>query len=421
MTTQNGRSITRVGSLTTSYPRYPGDPAGSFVARLSETLCDQHAVSLEVIAPHRACSSHPGLSVQPLKLGRSPTLTYGAGAPDNLFGAGRRPLTRLRAFSEIPALVAEMAWHTSRDQRQWHALISHWLLPCGLIASRCSSLPHLAIAHGSDVHLLSRLPGAGALLRQVLRPQTQLVLTSASLRRPLLSLLRESPRLQQLVERAPVIRMGVELPSLAADGNQNRQAAIRVQRRLALRADTPIVLYLGRLIELKGVRYLIAALKDLPAIQLLIAGEGPEREALERFSADARCQVRFLGEVRGKDKWDLLCAADVFVLPSVIDSRGRQDSSPVALLEAMAAACPVIGTDVGGIGELIYHDHTGLLVAQGDPEALRCAVNRLLSQPQLAAHLRERGLALARANAWPAVAAQIYQELDQLLARRTAD
>ena len=118
---------------------------------------------------------------------------------------------------------------------------------------------------------------------------------------------------------------------------------------------------------------------------LWIAGEGADRESLERISrrlglAD---RVRFLG--RRTDSPDLLAACDVFVLPS------RREGLGVASLEAMAAARPVVASRVGGLAEAVVHERTGLLVPPGDPRALGEALIRLLRDDALRERLGAAG------------------------------
>ncbi|MDH4096601.1 MAG: glycosyltransferase [Betaproteobacteria bacterium] len=159
--------------------------------------------------------------------------------------------------------------------------------------------------------------------------------------------------------------------------------------REGLADDTPCLLALASLVARKGIDVLIDAVSLLGDTDLRptlwIAGDGPERPALER-RARARGlaqRVRFLG--RRSDVADLLAACDVFVLPS------RREGLGVAALEAMAAARPVIASDVGGLGEAVVHERTGLLVPPGDAAALRGALARLLGDAPLRKRLGDAG------------------------------
>jgi glycosyltransferase involved in cell wall biosynthesis len=143
------------------------------------------------------------------------------------------------------------------------------------------------------------------------------------------------------------------------------------------------LLFVGRLVDIKGVDTLITALAVLPpaGFSLALCGDGPLRDALERQAAkaDVGDRVRFLGE--RPDAACLIEACDVLVLPS------RQEGLSNALLEAMAAGRAVVASAVGGNTELVTPEQTGLLFASGDAEALAAALLRLQLNPALRARL----------------------------------
>jgi glycosyltransferase involved in cell wall biosynthesis len=178
------------------------------------------------------------------------------------------------------------------------------------------------------------------------------------------------------------------------DATQPRAGRSATRAREDLKADTPCLLVLVSLVARKGIDVLLDALAqlDVPSPQpvLWIAGDGPERGALEqRARALGLTQrVRFLGQ--REDAGDLLAACDVFVLPSRLEGLG------VAALEAMAAARPVVASAVGGLAEAVVHERTGLLVPPEDPGALAAALARLLRDPSLRARLGDAGPARVR-------------------------
>lgn len=153
--------------------------------------------------------------------------------------------------------------------------------------------------------------------------------------------------------------------------------------------DSPVLLSVAALVRRKGLDVLLGALAQLAQRGLhpilWVAGEGPERSALERQRRELGLDrtVRFLG--RRDDVPDLVAACDVFVLPS------RQEGLGVAALEAMAGARPVVASRVGGLGEAVIDDRTGLLVPPADVDALARALTRLLRDPALRERLGAEG------------------------------
>jgi glycosyltransferase involved in cell wall biosynthesis len=130
--------------------------------------------------------------------------------------------------------------------------------------------------------------------------------------------------------------------------------------------------FVGRLAPVKGLRVLIDALgaarERHPGLRLTIVGDGPDRAALEALSRPQGDAIRFTGPLKQAEVAELLATTDALVLPSFAEG------VPVVLMEAMATRLPVIATRVAGVAELVTDGVSGLLVAPGDPEALRDAV-----------------------------------------------
>ncbi len=169
----------------------------------------------------------------------------------------------------------------------------------------------------------------------------------------------------------------------------------------------------GRLVELKGIDYLLRAAGALrqkfPNLRLEVAGSGPERQKLESVAAQAGLgeQVKFLGWI--DDIPSLISRWDVFVMPSL------EEGFPIAALDAMAAGLPVVASRVGGVPELIEDGSTGWLVPPRDIEALTSRLRLLLADPELRAGMGEAGLARVRDHFSTAQMtesfAQLYGEL----------
>jgi glycosyltransferase involved in cell wall biosynthesis len=159
------------------------------------------------------------------------------------------------------------------------------------------------------------------------------------------------------------------------------------RRALEVPDGAVVFLVLASLIRRKGLDVLLDALaaESHPGRVLWIAGEGPEREALEAQAEKLglASRVRFLG--RREDAADLLAACDVYVLPS------RREGLGVSALEAMAARRPIVATRVGGLADAVADERTGLLVAPEDAAELARALARVAADPALRRRLGEAG------------------------------
>jgi glycogen synthase len=163
----------------------------------------------------------------------------------------------------------------------------------------------------------------------------------------------------------------------------------------------PYVLGLGRLEAQKGFDVLVAALERVAGVDLLLAGAGSERAALETLARTRglAARVRFLGATDRSTTLSLLRGAAVIACPS------RFEGLPLVCIEALAAGRPVVASAVNGIPEIVRGGETGFLVPADDPAALAAALMRALQAPEEAARLAARGRALVEQHyAWPVVA-----------------
>jgi hypothetical protein len=156
-------------------------------------------------------------------------------------------------------------------------------------------------------------------------------------------------------------------------------------------------LSIGRLIEFKGFRDLIAACAELKkrAIQFEceIIGEGPLRGALQDAIAAAGLDgiVRLSGALPQEEVMRRLADCDAFALACIVNREGASDILPTVILEAMATARPIVSTRLAGVPEIVRDGESGLLVAPGDVKGLANALESLLRDPQLRARFGAAG------------------------------
>lgn len=386
----------RIGLLTTSYPRHERDVAGIFVRGFARALAER-GHRIEVLAPEPRDRIAPladdGIDVRWVPYARPRWMErtfYAAGVTDNI----RRDPRAWPGLVTFPLMLERAA----RDRvAGWDAIVSHWALPCGLVAGRVrADRPHLAVLHSADVHLMRRLPLRSRWASALGEGATQLLFSSAELRSELLGWVAPIPR-AELASRSHVSAMGIDDLALPA-----RRAA-----RASMNATGFVVLALGRLVPIKGIEVALDAIAGDPSIELWIAGDGPERDTLERHARRAGARARFLGVVTGARKAEALAAADAFVLPSLRERSGRTEGLPTALLEAARAGLPIVASDVGGVAELFAHDRNALVVAPRDARALGDALAHLRDDRALRRRLGRAARTVGRRYLWSELAPRI--------------
>jgi glycogen(starch) synthase len=154
-----------------------------------------------------------------------------------------------------------------------------------------------------------------------------------------------------------------------------------------LKFDPPRLLCLGRLVPEKGFDVALSALPRLvqrfPGLELVIAGDGVERDRLERQAADlnVNTSVKFMGWVAPDKVSQLINTATIVVMPS------RWEGLPGVAIQAAQMARPVVGTRVWGLPEVVLDHETGLVVEMDDAKALADAIAHLLEHPEQAIEL----------------------------------
>lgn len=157
----------------------------------------------------------------------------------------------------------------------------------------------------------------------------------------------------------------------------------------AARSTPPTIVAVTRLIEVKGLCYLVEACSLLAQrgvhVRCHIIGEGPLRDALEQqiVSLGLSGCVALLGARPQAEVKAALEEASIFLLPSIVTGDGTMEGVPVSLMEAMALGVPVVATRTGAVHELVEDGETGLLVDPGDAVALAAAIGRLLDDGTL--------------------------------------
>jgi glycosyltransferase involved in cell wall biosynthesis len=177
----------------------------------------------------------------------------------------------------------------------------------------------------------------------------------------------------------------------------------RDELRASFGMNGPTLAFAGRLTVQKSLEVALAAVDAVDGVSLLIAGDGDQRERLERLAGP---RVRFLGPQPRERVVELFAAADASILSS------SWENFPHTVVEALAVGTPVLATTTGGVAEVVRDGENGLLVASGDVDGLAGAIRRYLEDEPLRTRLR----ANAAASVEQYAPARIFARLEQTLA-----
>ncbi|HEX2222982.1 MAG TPA: glycosyltransferase [Thermoanaerobaculia bacterium] len=393
--------------LTQTYPRFPGDTAGPFIRDLALGLV-RAGDRVTVLAPHAeglaAAWDDEGVEVV--------TFRY-APAKREVLGYGRslEADERVKGGAAVAAplyvLGARRALRRQLRRHRFDLVHAHWIVPNGVVAGLVSKRAPLAIGlHGSDVFLAEK-PGVRFFARRALGKARLLTGCSPEL----------VERVRALgasggfpAERSRVIPYGVDVAAFSPD--PSRRAIWR--EKLGIPAGARLLLGVGRMATKKGFQILLQALPGLlaaqPDLHVVLAGGGDRRDEFAAAASRWAGRVHLPGAVLRDTLPDLYRAADLFTLPAVHDPKGNVDGLPNVILEAMASGLPVVASGISGIPLAVEDGRTGLLVREGDADALFGALHRLLRESDAAREMGERGRRKAEAElTWDAVAGR-YRE-----------
>ncbi len=397
----------RILIVSTAFPRYQDDPTAKWLVETIRRLASEGYEFEVLTSAYRGGGNteYAGIPVHRFRyfFARWENLTHEESAPDRM----QRSLFYKGMALSYVAFGTIAAWRLGRRGR-FDIVHVHWPVPhaiFGWAARAGSASPLKIIAHFYSVELRwvrhSLRPLRGFLRRAVTSADRVVAISNST-----------------AAEVRSVAPVPVEVIPYAVD--------LPVPSRTAL-PRTPVaaysILFVGRLAERKGVRYLIDAVADLPAgllPHLTIIGDGPERGALEAQvrTRGAGDRVTFRGWVTPEELDAAYAAASVFVLPAVVDARGDTEGLGMVLLEAMTYRVPVISTPLGGVTDIVQNDQTGLLVPPNDASALAAAIARIATDPAIAERLGAAGRDYALSHfSWPAVLSQWRALYAEVLAR----
>jgi glycosyltransferase involved in cell wall biosynthesis len=370
--------------LTHSFPRAPGDAAGSFVLKLAVALRD-HGVDVHVVAPSAdhlpATDRFDGIPVERFRYAprRYEKLAYAGNMHTQVRDSWGAKLALLGFLgSEFGSAV--------RARRAFEPDIvhAHWWFPGGLVGtwlSGLSGVPLVTTLHGTDVRLARGTAMARPLFRHVLQQSSAVTTVSRWLAREVETLV------SGVIASVAPMPVATDLFSPGGAREANR------------------LLFVGRLTAQKGIEGLIEALARMrhPAT-LDVVGDGPLADKLATRARELGIgdRIQWLGQLPQPELVDHYRRAAALVVPSTDEGLG------LVAVEAQLCETPVVAYESGGLTDTVQHDRTGVLVPPGDIGALATALDDLLDTPERAAELGRAGRMVALAGFAPESAARRY-------------
>src|SRR5437016_5809838 len=397
----------RILHVVTAFPRAPDDVIVPWLVELLKRLqVAGHEVEVFTSsyrgAPDQVVS---GIPVHRFRYfpRRWERLTHEEAAPDRM---RRALLYRVMAVCFVVAgMVA--AWRLCRRQR-YDVIHVHWPFPLALFgwaAQRARPAALVTTFYGVELRWVkTAMPFLRGFLKWAARRSDRVVAISSY--------------------TADEVRELVQVP-IEVIPYTTSLAAPTVPRAGRRSPGAPFtVLFVGRLVERKGVSHLVDAVSLLlpgADVRLVIVGDGPERARIEgrvrERGLDGRVAVR--GQVSDAELQAAYAGADAFVLPAVVDRRGDTEGLGVVLLEAMNHRVPVIASAIGGITDIVEDGVSGLLVPPGDATALAAALERLARAPDLSVSLGDAGYRrLHERFSWEAITRRWVEVYNAAVARQ---
>lgn len=367
-------AVSKVLVIGSVYPRFHEDAEVPWL-RTSIAHLKKAGLDIQVLAPaYKGLKSHEIDGVKVNRFRYAPAswefLTHEEGAPSKM---ANKPWLQLLA---IPYIISGF-FKCIKICRKFKpdVIHAHWPFPHAYIALGAAKLFRIPLVlnfHGAELLLIRKKKWVRPLLKFAIG-QAQAVFANSGFTASKIKALRNVD-----VEWSPY---GTTLET--GTGNAEPHP---VQGKFK-------ILFVGRHIERKGIRYLIEAAKYLPRDQfeIRIVGVGDLTEELKKLASESAtpnsAEIIFTGKLSPEALANEYKTANVFTLPAIVDSKGDTEGLGVVLIEAMELGLPIVASNVGGIPDVVIDGETGILVPEKDPEALANAYKRLASNPELISQL----------------------------------
>jgi len=255
-------------------------------------------------------------------------------------------------------------------------LHGHWAFPGGYIAYLMSKIfrkPFVVTIHGGEINMLKKFKFLRKIIINGLNQSSKIIANSTFTKNEMIKLGADPKKI-----------IIIKMPPNFVELEKNYENIKTFRKKFT---ESKIILFVGRLVELKGVEYLIRSLNEIKNldVHLIIAGNGPLKNNLEKLTSSLGLEnkITFFGRADKRELGLLHSISDVFVCPSIIDSKGATEGLGLVIPEAMKSGLPVIASAVGGIIDTIKNEINGILVEEKNPKAIANAIERIISDEEL--------------------------------------
>lgn len=347
-----------------TFPRWSGDSEPRFILDVAKQLNQYYDVTVFVPSAYGAKKYEEleGVKIYryryfPMK--KYETLCY----PGAIMPRIKEKKARIIL---VPFLLFSLYFNLLCHVKKYDVVLANWLIPQGII-QRFFKVPYVLTGLGGDVTALNK----GVMLKwkkSCIRRAAGVIAVSHVTKREIENIYP--------VKEIQVITMGCQLDEYGCENKEENYFG----------TDKKVVLFVGRLVEKKGCKYLIRAMSGMDA-KLIIIGDGPLRNELESLAKELGTDVEFWGAA-DKNKLKIMYAsADIFVVPSVDAKDGDKEGMPTTIIEAMASQVPIIASEIGGVADLIVDRSNGILVKQKNVEELHRAIELLINDEKMCENL----------------------------------
>ena len=361
----------KVVSITTAFPRSDSDVLIPWIIRLINLLKEKDVETDVFTSSYCGRKSEISNNINVFRFRyffkKWEKLSHDMSVPEKL--KSNRLYFFVLPFFMIFGMISACFYAKKNDFDIIHVHFPFPLALFGIAMKSVSKKPLVMTCHGSEVNMAKKNPVFRKIFKRMLGKADFITVNSTFMKNEVEKIIQN--------KNIEIIPMGAGIGDISEKETTKKEQKTKTN-----------ILFVGRLIEWKGTKYLIDAVKMLnpEKFELHIAGDGPEREKLEKSAPE---NVIFHGYQTGKNLEELYLNADIFVLPSIVDDAGYTEGLGTVLLEAANFAIPSVGTNVGGIPDIIIDRKTGLLVPQKDSAALAEALQTLAKDPALCRELTE--------------------------------